>query len=170
MLNMNKPICKKPFMTTILIFLFAGALAHAKTNFPMNPDLNMTPGALCTAPDSIRYPSRMAYCSRDVTTDMKWAVINAYVQKFNFTIDANNRYEFKIDHFIPLCMGGANDIKNLWPQHKDVYEVTDELELVLCQLLAEGKITQQRAVQNLKFGKFNLDQVPALIKEADKLR
>lgn len=90
--------------------------------------------------------------------------------KFNFVVDHTNRDQFKIDHFIPLCMGGANDIENLWPQHQSVYEITDALELALCKDLSNGTISQSQAIEKMKFGKFHLDQVPALINEANELR
>lgn len=144
--------------------------AQALPNYPQGPDLVLTPGVLCTTPDAIRYPEKIPYCNRNVKPALKWVIIETYMKKFNFAIDDSNRDNFKIDHFIPLCMGGANDIKNLWPQYKSVYEVTDELEFVLCERLSEGKITQAHAIEKMKYGKLHLDQVSGLINEANGLR
>ena len=57
---------------------------------------------------------------------------------------------FKIDHLIPLCLGGSNEASNLWPQHVKIYTETDPLEPYLCGLLQEGKITQAAAVQIIR--------------------
>ena len=59
------------------------------------------------------------------------------------------RMAFKIDHLIPLCLGGSNNQNNLWPQHKTIYENTDPLEPFLCQVLSAGKIKQAEAVKIL---------------------
>ena len=136
----------------------------------MGPDLELTPGELCTAPDSYRYPSQMAYCERNVLTKDKWVIFEIYMKKFNFVVDSENRDKFKIDHYIPLCMGGANSYKNLWPQHESIYLQSDELELLLCERLAEGKITQEVAIQKIKAAKLHLQLIPGLIKEAIELK
>jgi hypothetical protein len=57
-----------------------------------------------------------------------------------------NRTDFKMDHYIPLCMGGSNDNENLWPQHKTIYQHTDPIEPVLCELMAAGQILQLKAI------------------------
>jgi hypothetical protein len=57
------------------------------------------------------------------------------------------RTTFKIDHLIPLCLGGSNDTDNLWPQHESIYQNTDPLEPFLCEVLASGRIKQLEAVE-----------------------
>ncbi len=138
------------------IYLLAASIAFATASYPTKPDLDLTPGDLCQTPDQIRYPEKIKYCDRNVNSDLKWLIILKYMKKYNFTVDNSNRIDFKIDHFIPLCMGGANSAKNLWPQHKSVYRVTDPVEVALCQKLALGKMTQQQAIEKMKQVKLNI--------------
>lgn len=132
-------------------------------SFPTMPDQHMTPGALCQNPDSHRYPENIAYCNRNVTSETKHQIIENYDRAFGYTIEQMPREDFKIDHYIPLCVGGANSIENLWPQHKTVYVITDPLEQAVCDKMAEGKLLQKDAVELIKQGKNNLDKAPGLI-------
>lgn len=154
----------------LCIYLCTASFAFAIEIFPTAPDLAMTPGDTCKSPDTFRYPEHIAYCDRSVDKNEKWLVIANYMKKFNFTISNSNRAEFKIDHYIPLCMGGANTVANLWPQHQSVYRLSDPLEVVLCQKLSEGKITQQKAIEKIKQGKQDYKNIPALIQEIDKIQ
>lgn len=147
------------------IYLFAASFVFATEGYPKAPDAQITPGALCVNQDEFRYPEKIKYCDRNVSTGLKWAVINRYTKNFQFTISDGNRTEFKIDHYIPLCMGGANAFENLWPQHASVYRVTDPLEEILCKAMADGKLLQSQAIEKIKFGKANLSAVPGIINE-----
>lgn len=149
----------------VSIYLFAASIAFATEGYPIAPNQELTPGVVCTTPDAIRYPEKIAYCDRDVDSRMKWAVINSYTKKYHFTLNDKNRTEFKIDHYIPLCMGGANAIENLWPQHATIYHITDSLEEILCQAMAEGKLSQKDAIDKMKSGKNDLSLVPILLRE-----
>jgi hypothetical protein len=135
--------------------------------FPTHPDLSVTPGVLCKDADETRYPEHIKYCSRDVGSGLKKDIINQYDEDFGYQIESMPRTDFKIDHFLPLCMGGANDRANLWPQHKSVYVLTDGIEMKLCQLMAFGEMKQTEAVENIKRIKFNLDQAPAYEAQLD---
>ena len=128
-------------------------------DFPKGPNPETTPGSYCTHPDSYRYPAHIPYCSRAVNTQEKWQVIDLYNSKFGYRIDQSNRGDFKIDHLIPLCAGGSNEITNLWPQHRSIYTITDPVEPLVCQRMAEGKLTQQRAIELVFQAKYHLDQV-----------
>lgn len=155
----------KPRSVFVLLFFFS--VAKANPLFPMQPDPQLTPGELCSTPDSFRYPAQIPYCERDLATSEKWMIIQTYMHKLQFVINQSNREDFKIDHFIPLCMGGANTTKNLWPQHKSIYVITDPLERILCERLASGRITQKQAIDQMKFAKFHLDQVPGLLNQSN---
>jgi len=124
--------------------------------YPTGPDQMMTPGKLCTTPTEKRYAEGIDYCERNVTTDTKNAVIAAYDKQLGYQIRTMNRGDFKIDHFIPLSIGGANDTENLWPQHKSVYKYSDPLELQLSQLMVAGRIKQAEAIKLIKDCKYNL--------------
>ena len=129
----------------------------------MYPDPQMTPGSLCSHADSYRYPEHVAYCDRSVSKQTKWAVIETYNRTFHFQIDASDRSQFKIDHKIPLCVGGSNEVSNLWPQHQSIYKITDPLEGLACEKMAAGRLKQNRAVELLNQAKMNLSQAPQVL-------
>jgi hypothetical protein len=139
----------------------ASCLTWAQGEFPKGPDASLTPGALCNHPDAYRYPERIAYCTRDVSGGEKAQIFRAYDQ-IGFRTRSMNRQDFKIDHYIPLCAGGANDARNLWPQHKSVYVITDKLEELVCQKMAEGKLKQKDAIAYIRQAKNNLDEAPGI--------
>lgn len=138
---------------------FSSAMAAKSGSYPTHPDEQMTPGATCQRADELRYPERIKYCTRNVASSLKKQIIQDYDKSFGYTIGSMNRQDFKIDHYIPLCMGGANTVDNLWPQHKSVYNVTDPLEAELCQVMASGKMKQVDAIATIKRAKFNLESV-----------
>jgi hypothetical protein len=137
--------------------------------FPLGPDHSVTPGETCQKADTLRYPEKIPYCSRDVSSSEKNAIIRHYDKTFGYQIGSMNRSDFKIDHYIPLCMGGSNSSKNLWPQHKSVYEKTDPLEQKLCELMSAGKLLQKDAMEKIRRAKNNLDQVQAVQADIDDL-
>ena len=146
------------FLTTSLVglSLVLSVTAHAGA-IPTHPTA-ATPGVLCSEPDAYRYPENIPYCERDVDSKTKKAVIKLYMTEVpGFAITVETRHEYKIDHYIPLCMGGANVIENLWPQHMSVYQYTDILESEICQELEAGEISQAIAVEKIKFAKNNIE-------------
>ena len=79
------------------------------------------------------------------------------------------RQDFKIDHYLPLCMGGSNKTDNLWPQHKSVYVYTDSIEMKLCMLMANGQMHQEEASTKIRTVKFHLEQARDLEAELDRM-
>ena len=73
------------------------------------------------------------------------------------------RGDFKIDHFIPLSIGGSNDESNLWPQHKSVYQFSDPIESLLANLIASDRISQDEAIRVTKECKLNLDRCADIV-------
>jgi hypothetical protein len=142
-----------------LFFVFIGSTSlvfgGVDGAFPLRPDLEKTPGSLCDHPSEYRYPDRIPYCKRDVESATKREIIQDYDQSLDYKVGSMNRQEFKIDHHIPLCLGGSNDVDNLWPQHRTVYEQTDPLEPALCDLLGKGMIGQTKAVEVIREAKQN---------------
>lgn len=154
---------------TGVLFLAAFALSSNTAfsfgpNFPTGPNLALTPGKLCDRPVNFRYPEQIAYCQRDVTYETKEILIQRYDEELGFHIQTLARADFKIDHFIPLCAGGSNDSKNLWPQHKSIYQVTDPIEPLLCEKMEQGKLSQVNAVKLIIKAKTDLSQVPMVLK------
>ena len=114
--------------------------------FPHKPHREMTPGSLCEQASSTRYPEHIRYCERNVEGETKAQIFVSYDREFGYETTKMQRGAFKIDHLIPLCMGGSNEVSNLWPQHTTIYENTDPLEPFLCDLMAGGRIKQTEAV------------------------
>ncbi len=121
----------------------------ASDHFPTQPDSTLTPGVRCKNPDEKRYPEKINYCERSVSKSVKDRVIREYDSQLGFSIDHLPRNKIKIDHYIPLCMGGDNAKTNLWPQHEALYSHTDPLETQLCLALARGVITQNEAIDDM---------------------
>lgn len=136
--------------------------------FPIGPDPVLTPGALCERPTARRYPEHIAYCERNVSSEEKREIFQKYDQT-GFRTREMQRGAFKIDHLIPLCMGGSNSAKNLWPQHESIYNITDPLEPVLCDKMAQGRLKQQKAVEIILYAKAHLDEVPKILRDANNL-
>lgn len=154
----------KSFQSLVLVLtLVISSFSFANDRYPRMPVESVTPGDLCTNSPTHRYPENIVYCERNVDTQLKNQIIRMYDEQFGYQIRQMNRGDFKIDHFIPLSIGGSNSIKNLWPQHKSVYVITDELEHLLFQKISEGRIKQDEAIRVIREGKTNLDRVPELM-------
>lgn len=151
-----------------VVMVLCATLSQAADSFPKGPDASVTPGALCSNPSSYRYPEHIKYCERNVSSSTKADIFREYDQ-MGYRTRSMNRGDFKIDHYIPLCAGGSNDIKNLWPQHKSVYAITDDLEALVCEKMASGRLKQKDAVNYIVTAKNNLDQVPAIMKAVNAL-
>ncbi len=138
--------------------------AYSISDYPKNPNTQITPGSLCDRPDTFRYPERIAYCERDVSSHIKQEVFSTYRNQLGFKLDLRNRSDYKIDHFIPLCAGGSNEEDNLWPQHVSVFSITDPIESLGCEKLSIGRITQKNLISLVKKAKLNLADAPKVIK------
>jgi len=63
--------------------------------------------------------------------------------------------DYEIDHLIPLCLGGADDPANLWPQpRKEIEpvwnaEAKDRLEHRLCAMSCKGEVDIGQAQQDI---------------------
>ena len=112
------------------------------------PDPDLTPGKTCTAKDpyfqGYDYPTNVARCTRHVTKAEKIKVAEAYGG-----IDQSDWPSYEFDHLIPLCAGGSNDIKNLWPQPIDEAKDKDKIEDEVCAGLRSGDLTQKEAIQKV---------------------
>lgn len=155
-------------LKVILMFAISFSSFANINEYPVIPNPALTPGSLCDRPDYFRYPERIAYCKRDVSTSQKYHVIESY-RKIGFKLDPSTRSSFKVDHYIPLCAGGSNYSDNLWPQHVSVYELTDTIDELGCKKLEQGKITQKELVKLIRFVKGNLDSVPSVIQQLKRL-
>jgi hypothetical protein len=113
------------------------------------PNAVTTPGILCTKDDpnfkGYDYPERVVRCNRNISTAEKFEVAATYG---NIPQSEWPNYEF--DHLIPLCAGGSNDPKNLWPQPIDEAKKKDVLENQICIEMRAGTLTQAEAVAKIR--------------------
>jgi hypothetical protein len=149
------------------VVLFSAHFSMAA--FPLKPDPSLTPGELCSTPDAYRYQENIPYCNRDVDTKTKNDIIEQYDHDLGFDIQRRPRGDFKIDHYFPLCMGGSNSTRNLWPQHKTVFEQTDALEFEVCEKMAKGRLLQRDAVELIVRAKNDLRTVPEVRRHVQAL-
>lgn len=157
-------------LLTLVSCLVASNLTFAYiADFPKGPESTLTFGSLCDRPSQYRYPERIAYCERDVTSNRKKAIFDDY-RKFGYRLDPKGRSNYKIDHYIPLCAGGSNHDDNLWPQHISVYTITDPIEALGCEKLAAGLITQDKLLKLIRLVKNDLSSSDLVKKELLTLR
>lgn len=133
-------------MKSIYKFVSVGAvLLIALPVFANQPNPNLTPGYLCSPQDpnfaGYAYPEHVAVCNRNVSDAEKARVGQAY------GLPTNQWSLVEFDHLIPLCAGGSDDIRNIWPQPLAQAHEKDKLENQVCIGMKNGTMTQQQAVQ-----------------------
>jgi hypothetical protein len=158
--NKPRPISKPDFRVS-------GAQLTENSRYPIRPNLTITPGELCDRPSELRYPERVNYCERDVDQHTKIDIFVTYDNELGYHTREMDREAFKIDHLIPLCMGGSNKEDNLWPQHKTVYAFTDPVEPYLCGLMSMGEMKQAEAVKLILEIKQEPSSAPSRMKNLD---
>lgn len=131
----------------------ASRIGSDDIRFPMIPVSSMTSGELCDESDPDfdhhRYSEQIPYCARNVDTQTKRKIYAAYgVPRFC-------QDSYTIDHFIPLALGGSNGVKNLWPEHRAVKRARYNLEVQLYNALRAGTISQQEAIEEVEYAKWN---------------
>ncbi|HXH31971.1 MAG TPA: hypothetical protein VNJ01_14270 [Bacteriovoracaceae bacterium] len=155
-----------------LLFIFLVTLSISgwtQTEFPIRPEPRLTVGSLCSTPIELRYPEQIPYCDRDeLTTHQKVGVMARY-RRAGYRLPLEQRQDYKIDHYIPLCAGGSNRDDNLWPQHLSIAEITDPIEELACQKLAAGRISQRDLVRFIMAVKNNLSSASRVSNELERL-
>lgn len=111
--------------------------AHVRAGDDMLPNRKLTPGKVARR-DKDRH---------GVTEPMERKVFERY------RIPWSRRPEFKIDHLIPVELGGADTIDNLWPQSLSIKPYGAERKELLTQRLlariAAGKMTLAKAQEEI---------------------
>ena len=146
-------------MIAVVFVLTISNWAFASPFFPIpvTPDLEKTPGDICSVndPDYVdhRYPENMTYCERNVSKGDKSAIYKAY------KVDIKCKHRYTIDHMVPLAIGGNNSHENLWPEHVLVKETREKLEQDLFEAVSNGEMTSKEAIQIIinEKTKLNLD-------------
>lgn len=133
---------------TVLFSTFSG-WAKAQSAAYTAPDPILTPGVLCTPDDpnfsGLAYPEQVPKCNRNVNQAEKLTVAASYG---NIPQSEWPNYEF--DHLIPLCAGGSDDPKNLWPQPISLAHEKDKLEVDICIQMRAGTLAQADAVRKVR--------------------
>lgn len=111
------------------------------------PDPRVTPGDVCKANDpdfdGYVYSEKIAHCKRNFSEAKKASVARVYgVPKANWS-------DYEFDHLIPLCVGGSNDVRNVWPEPIEHAHRKDVIEDKVCAALRAGTMTQKEAVQEV---------------------
>ena len=125
----------KLFLAVALAFSFLGN-ADAHDAFLPNPKLT---------------PGRVAKSEKDrdgVTTAMEQKIFARYRLPWEW------RASFKIDHLIPLELGGADTIDNLWPQRIEAKPYGPGRKELLTEVLLEkvrsGRLTLDQAQEEIR--------------------
>lgn len=94
----------------LLVLALISSTTFAESKYPYLPDPALTPGVVASTDSALvcekDYPARV----RHVTNRTKSQVYKHY------GVDKEQCVKgCKIDHLVPLAIGGSNDIQNLWP-------------------------------------------------------
>jgi hypothetical protein len=112
-------------------------VAPARAGDDMLPDRKLTPGAI----------ARRDKDRNGVTEEMERKVFDRY------HIAWRRRPEFKVDHLIPVELGGADTVENLWPQSLFTRPYNAQRKELLTQRLlariAAGQMTLAQAQKEI---------------------
>ena len=103
------------------------------------PDPTLTPGAVRTA-------NIGEVCSTSTRELRHWSRERDDHIMAEYGLQSGPHPQYEVDHLVPLCLGGADDDKNLWPQPRRSIEPTwsaerkDELEARMCALACSGEL------------------------------
>lgn len=139
-------------MKYLSLFFF---LFHSLNSLPYykTPRIDIAPGHLCSVEDrhfqKYRYEEQIPYCKRRVSANQKKRICALY----GVHTQEERRKSYTVDHIIPLSIGGSNNDKNLWCQHKDIHSGDFEFEVYL--QMKRGKIRQAEALLQVLSYKYN---------------
>jgi hypothetical protein len=106
----------KKLLTIFIYFVFT--IAHAQTGLGIDkPNYSLTPGSSMTDNLNVICVSGYSATVRNVSEGLKQKVYKLYSVPKNERGSENGIEISKIDHLIPLAIGGSNDITNLWPHY-----------------------------------------------------
>lgn len=124
--------------------VIAGLVGAALMQQSGYPDSTLTPGLLRTT-DIADICGHDTGVYRNVPDSVKKQVYAEYHVTY-----PQPKESVEVDHYIPLGIGGANDIKNLGLELAPEFHLKDRVELQARLALCSGKISQQTAVQIVK--------------------
>jgi hypothetical protein len=139
---MKEHTVKLPLRVTTAALMLAATSVYAQTT--IIPDPTLTPGA-------VRTTNIGEICSASTNTLRHWSRErdDHILAEYGLPMGAHPQYE--IDHLVPLCVGGADDDRNLWPEPRRSTEPEwnaerkDELEACMCSMVCSGGIDPEIA-------------------------
>jgi hypothetical protein len=124
----------------------AAAPARAKARNPrLYPDPRLTPGAVFNVTAAQVSVSGYSSGVRNVPRSEKADAFAEYRLSYPQPTGA-----YECDHFIPLCLGGSNDIRNLWPEPAPEFHWKDGLEVYLWRRVRAGSISLPEAQREVR--------------------
>ena len=130
---------KRWHITTALVTASAAIVATSAVLQTKDfPDIKLTPGVIRTT-DVQDICGHTTSVYRNTTQTMKDRVYAEY------GIKSHPPGGYEIDHWYPFAIGGADDVKNLWPMPAPQFHDKDKIESMLRTQLCKGSITQQQA-------------------------
>lgn len=96
-----------------------------------------------------RRMSRRTMCSTPWGRDVRHVTVGMRREVFSlYGIPYSQRANYELDHLIPRSLGGADDVRNLWPQPLwQARHMKDVLEVKLGKMVCAGEITAEAAQQ-----------------------
>ena len=122
--------------TVFAIFMLLTSPALA-AEIEILPDHDLTPGSVFS--NTLQLICRHATDRRGIMTPARRDEV---LERYDLPTGPHPDYE--IDHLVPLCLGGSDDLENLWPQPRGSIEpkwnaeAKDRLEKRLCALVCDG--------------------------------
>jgi hypothetical protein len=120
--------------TTAALLVTAPAMAQA-----IVPDPTLTPGA-------VRTTDVADICSTPTSSLRHWSRARDDHILAEYGLQPGPPPDYEVDHLVPLCLGGADDDANLWPEPRRSIEPEwpaerkDDLERRLCQMVCSGEL------------------------------
>lgn len=127
-------------MKSLLAVAVAAVLAWPASAAEIRPDPNKTGGSVRPGPYG---HDRQIVCD---AMGVRGVMTNARRDEVltRYGLPPGSHPDYEIDHLVPLCLGGADDASNLWPQPRRRIEpkwnaeAKDRLERKLCSLVCDG--------------------------------
>ena len=142
----TKPLRLRPLLSSLALTFYLSTLALPQ-NRPLHlPDPKLTPGETITVTKEELCGDGRATLDDDVSIKMKSRVFDIYGIKPDAPVSYN------VDHLIPTELGGANSIKNLWPQPLSGewgYIDKNKLERRLRRMVCSGELDLKKAQEEI---------------------
>lgn len=111
---------------------------------PYLPDPQLTPGVIASTDTKAICATKWGRDERHVTQKMKLEVCAEYHAQ-----NCPKAQVWEIDHLVSRELGGADDIKNLWPQSAPSFHWKDRLENRMHVLVCSGELPLAQAQRDI---------------------